>query len=350
MNCYTLQSNSSIPQIDPQYTIFSQLPVFISPTLHHYTDKVQEQIKSLEQIYTKPYINQICDIFDPVLCQKTSGPNLFCYEIIEIIRVHLHHYGRPSSSSTIIGFSKTPIEVTIAANLAFAKTDVSIASSVNFRNILNNYIDCTHTALMHSVDCFIFETDDDSTQYVHWLLLYLLIVLKYQMNGGNCIIKLNNVRTKPIVEIIYLFTKFYNHVVMVRPSITPSFSNYSYLVCTGYTGSFDALYTNINTVLHTHLENSPPNGCISSLFSVDTYMPIHFITKIDEINVVFSHFYFAVFEQVLAFMSNNGNNNKHKSLENIRQSHLDKYYAWRQTYNLCEIFDLAVSQPGVIAP
>ena len=351
MEYYILPKHSYIPPISPQFSFLdsnNRLPVFISPTLQYYTDRLYRQISTFEDIYTKTYISQLYTTFSPVLCNNNQN-NIFCYEIMEIFSSDILHYlNSPNGSitkTTVLGICENPDISKIALKLSFPDTNLIIVnSSESFQNIIDYYITRTQISLINSVDRFIFDIPNGSnintSQYIHWLLLYLLMVMKYQMNGGNCAIKIYGIHFKPIVEIIYIFTKLYTNTIIVRPSITPQCSKYCYLVCTNYCGQVaDALYTNISTTLCNHLNHSPPNSCISSLFSNENHMPIYFLSKLDEINIILSRAYFSIFEQIIAFMSNSNNINKHKSLENIQKIHLEKYYTWRQCHNICNIYD-----------
>ncbi len=336
MNCYILPKYACTPNLSPEFSFLNTTTPFISQTLEHYSERVRYQRKSFEAIYTKNYIDQLYKIFEPVVSLEKS--HIFCYELLEIISVHLFNM---SPMSTVVSFSKTPNITETMLKLGLSQTSISAQSSENFQTVMDKYINCTHGALIHTVDCFVFDISDsrDTCQNIHWLLLYLLIIIKYQMNGGSCVIKLNNIHSKQVVEIIYLFTTLYMNTMLVRPYVTPAFSTHYYLLCMQYTGATKSLYNDINALIYNHVFNRPPNTCISSLFGTSMQMPLYFLTKIDEVNIAFSHSYFSLFEQLITFISNSNNNNKHKILENIRKSCLDEYEGWRRTYNICEIFD-----------
>ena len=66
------------------------------------------------------------------------------------------------------------------------------------------------------------------------MLEFLKIILKYQQRNGVSIIKIDNVFYKPIIDLIYILTSYYEKTFIVKPNASNITSFEKYIVCKNF--------------------------------------------------------------------------------------------------------------------
>jgi hypothetical protein len=138
---------------------------------------------------------------------------------------------------------------------------------------------------------FIFyETSSISgNHYVLELLQCLMVLLKYQAAGGGCIIKLEQMFHKPVIDILYLLSCIYDKVSIIKPTTSNITSFERFIVCKNFLlndkrkEAYKAYYFKIGNFINSYKEND--NNNISSIVNFD--VPYLFLNKIDDINIIF---------------------------------------------------------------
>ena len=74
------------------------------------------------------------------------------------------------------------------------------------------------------------------------MILVLYIVTKHQADNGTCIIKMDNIFYKTIVDILFIFSAIFERVIIIKPSISKVTKGERYLICKNF---------NIDTVRQT---------------------------------------------------------------------------------------------------
>ena len=61
-----------------------------------------------------------------------------------------------------------------------------------------------------------------------------MVILRNQIQGGNCIIKINDIFYKPIIDILYLLSSLYDKTYILKPNTSNVTSFEKYIVCKGF--------------------------------------------------------------------------------------------------------------------
>ena len=164
----------------------------------------------------------------------------------------------------------------------------------------------------------------DIFAYTAELLKYVKIILQKQTVGGICIIKMDSTFYKPTVDILYLCSSLYEKVYIAKPTTSNSATSERYMVCIDRRSlNESAIKTNCRII----------DQCIhTNIYSIlDSRLPLHFIHKLDDINIIIGQQQIDAIEQIM-------NACKHKSrddkFELSRKSNIQKSISWCEKYKV----------------
>jgi hypothetical protein len=125
--------------------------------------------------------------------------------------------------------------------------------------------------------------------YVLELLQCLMVLLKYQAAGGGCIIKLEQMLHKPVIDILYILSCIYDKVSVIKPTTSNIISFDRFIVCKNFLlndkrkEAYKTQYFKIGKFINSYEESD--NNNISSILHFE--VPYLFLNKIDDINIIF---------------------------------------------------------------
>ena len=168
------------------------------------------------------------------------------------------------------------------------------------------------------------ESEDFQKNYILNSLYALCNTILYQKYQGVTILKVGLIIHKPILEIIYLYTCFFEKVTIVKPISCNIITNERFLVCKNYrmeTPPYD-FFNKLNNYLKM-------NTIDYSLLNFE--LPYFFLNKIEESNVSIG---FQQIEQIDLIMNIIKNKNREEKLENIKKTNIQKCILWCEKYKI----------------
>jgi hypothetical protein len=188
--------------------------------------------------------------------------------------------------------------------------------------ITNNY--------PNNLDLIICEFNEynDVNKYINNILLVLLLIVKYQSINGICIIKLDNIFYKPIIDIIFILSSLYEKVYLIKPSISNITTNERYLVCKNFELNFIEQFNLKNELTNNIIKNLDGyngiyNGIIESLICND--IPYYFLNKLEESNSVIGQQQLESFDQIINIFKNK---NRVEKIESLKRINIQKCIQW----------------------
>ena len=172
------------------------------------------------------------------------------------------------------------------------------------------------------------ESFSKLNEYCLNMLQILMIILKYQSNNGNCIIKINHLFYKPIIDILYILSSIYDKVIIIKPNTSNVLSFDKYIVCKNFIFNetkkelYKSYYFKIGEIICNHLQKLTTEN-ISSIINYD--LPSNFINKINDINIIFGQQQLETFDQINNILKNK---NKEEKIETIKKNNIQKCVAW----------------------
>ena len=131
--------------------------------------------------------------------------------------------------------------------------------------------------------------------YVTEIVNVLMVLLKSQDDNGVAIIKVNYLFHRPILDVVYILSSMYEKVYIVKPNTSNAMSQEKYIVCLNKIPNQELYNTNYDVL------SSKSNKRLYSL--VDHNLPISFINKINDINVILGERQLEYLDKALTIMS-----------------------------------------------
>ena len=207
--------------------------------------------------------------------------------------------------------------------------DNIMAESFNYEVLFDQLI---QNKLTNYFDLFIFEFEssdyDNIDNYIKNMLLVFSLIIKYQNSDGMCIIKIDNVFYKIIVDIIFSLSYLYDKVFVIKPMISDITKGHRYLICKKFTISdekraplFDQIERQI--IQNLLIQSTTNYGLLDSILTND--IPYFLINKLNEINMVIGQQQIEAYDQIINMFKNKNRNEK---LETLKRNHIQKCIHW----------------------
>lgn len=120
----------------------------------------------------------------------------------------------------------------------------------------------------------------------------VMFILKNQLEGGVCVIKLTHLIHKPILDLVYILLAVYEKASIIRPSTVNALSHNKYLVCKGFVNKHALEYhAKLQQWLQSVLviiDTVCITNAVDILSPLDS-LPLYFLNKITDINTVLGH-------------------------------------------------------------
>jgi len=354
MSYHILPKKQIINKIDPT---FNTIEPVISFSLIHYLNSYQEQIKKIklqmEENKNNDYnIELLYKIINPYefLHSKVTGSkfsvskinsnSMIFYTFMEIciiFNIFESFHGR-NIKTLHCGHNNMS---TIECMNIFRENNNDINYDYFFDNDeikTNSYIELFPEE--KTIDLLYFEVTniDDSqnneinSKYILSLIIILCNIYRYQNMNGTCIIKIDSLFYKPIIDIIYILTSIYDKVYIIKPNTSNIFNNERFLICKNFITDFSKTLENNNSlkILKVVLDECiNKKKMLSSLIKND--LPYYFMNKIEESNVIIGNQQLEHYDLLINIIKNRNRDDK---LETIKKNNIQKCIQWCDKYKI----------------
>ena len=349
MNYYILPKNNLNVNIFLSLN-FEQIKPIISYSLIYYLNdtysnllKLEEQIEISNTNTNKiniEYINKIVNPFEFIhtnvpgtilSVSKVKPDSSLFFDLMEIFQIcYITDVLSDKLKINIANFTPNFTSSNYLLNMIREDNeDTMINEFFDYDVLCEKYI---KNIVSIKIDLLIFEFKDedyiDIKQYIKNVLLTFYIIVKYQSNNGICIIKLDNIFYKAIIDVILLLTGIYEKVYLIKPIISKITKGERYIICSNLnidlvnrTNIFEQLEEKLKDYLLNNLFNSNQN--IHSFLKND--IPYYFLNKIEESNTVIGQQQLESYDQIINIFKNK---NKEEKIENLKRNHIQKCVQW----------------------
>ena len=207
--------------------------------------------------------------------------------------------------------------------------DNIISENFNYNNLYNLFIKNVYNDKLDLIICE-FHSDDynDTKKYINNMVLVLLIVIKCQINHGTCIIKIDNVLYKAVIDVIYVLSSIYDKIYLVKPTICNITKGDRYLICRGFNNDFliqSNLLVNMEERLITKLNNNELTSEKYIYSILDNELPYYLLNKLEESNMVIGQQQLEAYDLIINIFKNK---NREEKIEHIKRMHIQKCVQW----------------------
>lgn len=325
-----------LPKIDTKLIVtpcdsVKECPLYISHSLYKYSNAIQNKLKiiqnhndTVDNEYT--FLSQTYAIHGPG--NKIETHSELFYELVEFLIVSNNNYECFITQPTKMLYI-TSHNDDLHNSFQFIKKKYNYShtnSYTHFKNV-GDYFASNNT---DKFEFMFFELPvydfQDVNQYIIHVLQIVMIIIKTQSDNGCCLIKLNYIYHKPIIDILFLLSAVYSKIYLIKPTLMDT-TDYKYVFCKYFNNSPDISNKNYK-LLDTFL-NKPDLKNITHIIDYDT--PAYFIYKINEINLIIGQQQLELWRQLLHIYM--GQNQLYK-LDQYKQKNIQKWVDWCAKMNI----------------
>jgi hypothetical protein len=210
---------------------------------------------------------------------------------------------------------------------------------------------CLLCGSKNDADFFFFELEADEYKdldaYTRGLVQGLLLLLHNQAANGVAVIKIEEIYFKPVVDILYLLSNWYEKVFLFKPNISNVGSSEKYLVCKKFmtfekhrTRDPSALLLDyqrqmrgvLREMLLCHRGGASAHSSRLHVHSLlQSEILYYFHIKLEEYNLILGHQQLTALDQLLHLMKNK---NKEEKMETLKKMHIQKCVSWCEKYKV----------------
>jgi hypothetical protein len=207
--------------------------------------------------------------------------------------------------------------------------DLIICETFDFKTLFNEFvINTTEKEKLDLIICEFTENDyNNIDNYIQNIVLILLLIVKNQANQGTCIIKLNNIFYKPIIDVLFILSSFYDKMYLIKPSISNITTGERYVICKSF---------NSNILHQSNLQKDIDNNVIPNINDafinkkyikslLQNELSYYFLNKLEESNAIIGQQQLESYDQIINIFKNK---NRDEKIENLKRNHIQKCIQW----------------------
>lgn len=340
MSYYTLPRKQTICKLNPNYKKEILKPT-ISFSLLHYLKIAKDQIKFLQEKESADYnIELIYKVVNPYefVHFKVPGSKFSVSKIKASASIFYTFMEIVNSFSIFDSFSGRNIKSLHCGNCNSATLDCMNIFRENNHDFNYEYeleplifkpivgVDAM------TIDFLYFELNElteetNINNYIIEFVNVLCYILTYQNINGVCIIKLESLYFKPMLDIIYLLTNMYEKVYIIKPNISNALKGERFVICKNFIADYSKTIENNNIlkVLKTVIAefNMGSGNIVTSLIGTD--LPYYFLNKMEESNIINGQQQLEHFDHVINTIKNKNRDDK---IETLKKNNIQKCIQW----------------------
>ena len=354
MSYYILPKKKRHIQSSIDYNERSCTPI-ISQSLHHYIEETEKQIQIniyekeqerekelvenelfnvlINKEYTIKYITSILNPYEFVFMKVPDSKysvsklkpasNLF-YIFMEIL----------NTFRLLDSYQHKPIKT-----LHFGKETHTESTMECLHMLREEYpdihmSDCDTSLFIekrNNIDLLYFEIDANNVDsYIEKMVTIVCNILTFQAMNGSTIIRVHELYHKPILDCLYIVTGMFDKVYIIKPNVSNIFKSERYIICKNMdcVPNMQLLHDLRNVLLKTAEMNNERR----SIHSILPYsLPLYFVNKIEEANIMVGHQQLYVMDQLISVIKNK---NIDEKLETLKKFHIQKCIQWCDKYKI----------------
>lgn len=342
MSYYILPKTNNNIYISPYYDNRQHIP-YISHTLSNYYNDTINELKSIfsyNVVDSYFALDEFIKIINPYeyiysivpgskfsVSKLKPKSNLF-YELLEIITT-LNVLDLKQTSLQTLHITPNYEDIIQCIELMRENhndTKICLNEINDFKNIVAN-----SNIKDIDFDFIFFEAYNSSINiYIINLIKTIMIIFKRMISGGTCIIKIDCIFHKPVIDMLYLLTSCFEKVYIIKPNTSNITTFEKYIVCKNFIINEHKmkLYKNNYNVLNNCLINLENNNILSLICS---NTPCHFINKLNDINTIIGQQQLESLHQIINILKSR---NKDEKIELIKKTNIQKSVNWCEKFKL----------------
>jgi hypothetical protein len=344
MNYYIIPKSNC--NINIKITLDENIYPYLSFSLIYHLNDIKNQLLNIEKLneyITVDYVNKIVNPFEfihtniPGLefsISKVKPESSIFFELLEIFHLcYINDILYIKQKINIFHITPNFTSTKYLLNMLREFSDDEIyTENFNYNELFEKFVKNNNCK---KYDLFIFEflEKDYINNYIKNILLVLYIVIKNQANYGTCIIKIDNIFYKAILDVLMILSCVFDKMYLIKPAMCNITNGDRYLVCK----TFNSESCN-NMKLLQQLEDTLVSNFYESIFCkkeifsiIDNEIPYYFINKIEETNAVIGQIQLESLDQIINILQSKNRDDK---IDNLKRNHIQKCIQWCEKYQI----------------
>ena len=342
MNYYIIPKNNCNIEIDLQLTNEKIKPC-ISYSLFFYLNDIYTQLFKLEDMQNDSeeisveYVNKIVNPFEfihtnvpgsIISVSKVKPDAKIFFELMEIFQFfNVNDILSLKHKINIAHLTPNHSSANYLLNMLREDNDDNIlCEDFNYNRLFNLFITNKYS---HKLDLIICEFNaceyNDTNKYINNILLVFLIIIKYQSNQGTCVIKIDNIFYKAIVDILFILSGLYDKIYLVRPSISNITKGERYVICKSFNSRILEEINLGNEIDEKIIQKINSKDSVSVKTLIQNEIPYYFLNKLEESNAVIGQQQLEAYDQIINIFKNK---NRDEKIETLKRNHIQKCIQW----------------------
>lgn len=324
---------------------------YISHSLIYYMNDMYRQLLKLQDDYgdkydnmTIEYINKIINPFEfihsnvpgsSISVSKVKPDSTIFFELIEIFHLFsINDYLSLKPKINVAHLTHNYTSTTYFMDMLREDCEDKVTTyCFDFDILYNTFITNNFENKLDVIICEFNSLDSNLNEhnninivkYIHNMVLVLLIIIKYQTNQGICIIKIDNILYKTVIDVIFILSGIYDKIYLVKPSISNITTGDRYIICKGFNETSLSKTKLLHNIEHNLISKitTLDNNCVSSLLEND--LPYYFLNKLEESNIIIGQQQLEAYDQIINIFKNK---NYEEKIENLKKTHIQKCIQW----------------------
>ena len=205
-------------------------------------------------------------------------------------------------------------------------------NSNDTNDCFNEIKDTLTTSKKGTMYHFIFFEAYNSKQnmYIINLIHIIMVIFKRMASGGTCIIKIDSIFHKPVIDALYLLTSCFEKVYTIKPNTNNVTTFEKYIVCKHflinehkrnvYNKNYDILANYVNKI-----------DDKNTFALINSNTPCHFINKLNDINTIIGQQQLESLHHILNILKSR---NKDDKMDLLKKTHIQKSVIWCEKFKL----------------
>ena len=346
MSYYILPKKHIKIEINP--TLLTGPPVKLKPVISQsivsYLSETETNLSNLSPIeYSIEFIRKIANPYEFIF-SKVPGSKFSVSKLKPFSNTFYVIYELFSTFNLLESMTNRNITaIHYAANSAASIECLSMfredKNDINYSlELTNNF--ATNGLRPNSADFLYFEINsgtsigsdiDTSSDYIIELIVVVCNILSYQNSQGICIIKVDTLFYKPVLDILFILTGLYDKVSIIKPNTSDINNNDRYLVCKHFNHNSSQNNCSKMTENFVNLLNEVINNKYFIHSLIKSELPYYFLNKVEDSNIIIAHQQIEFMDQIISLVKHK---NRMDKIESLKKTNIQKCIQWCEKFKI----------------
>ena len=337
MSYYILPKINNLINVNPIDSSNNKALPYTSQSLYNYYNNITEHIKNICNLDLS--YNELIKIVHPFeyVFSKVSGSKFSVSKLKPETNLFYDFFEICTTLNIFDSFKKSNIK---SLHVTHNNNDIVRCVETlreNYSDEMSSYNEINEQMLKTisntKFDFLFFEYNNsnfDLNNYFISLIEFVILIFKNQESNGSCVIKIDCVFHKIVIDILYILSSMYDKVYVLKPNTSNVTTFEKYIICKNFqSNESDSNYFKYNYYkLLIFLKKLEGKNIISIL---DLNIPYYFLSKVNDMNIIIGQQQLESLDLMINILKNK---NKENKIDTIKKNNIQKSIAWCEKHKI----------------